>query len=117
MLEWYGEGMAKIGVLIGDGGCEMSRMLKGCQRKMIIVQGRDKGIFETAYFVLRRESEKRSLRDSDLLEEANRIINEQQLHDPKAGKCRRHRWTGVLLWLGGVLMGIGGTVIVTVLVR
>ena len=43
--------MAKIGVLMRDGGCEMSRMLKGCQRKMIVVQGRDKEIFETAYFV------------------------------------------------------------------
>jgi len=109
--------MAKIGVLMRDGGCEMSRMLKGCQRKMIVVQGRDKEIFETAYFVLRRESEKRALQDRDLLEEANRIINEQKIHDPTERKAKRHRLRGVLLWLSGVLMGIGGTVIVTALAR
>ena len=100
-----------------DGGCEMSRMLKGCQRKMIVVQGRDKEIFETAYFVLRRESEKRALRDRDLLEEANRIINEQKIHDTAELKMKQHRWVGLVLWLCGVLMGIGGTMIVNAVVR
>ena len=36
-------------------------MIKGCQRKMIVVQGKDKSIFETAYFVLRHESEQKAL--------------------------------------------------------
>ena len=95
----------------------MSRMLKGCQRKMVVVQGRDKGAFETAYFVLRRESEKKSFRDRELLEEANRIINEQQIRRDSPG-CTRGR-VGLLwlAWISGILMGCGGTVLLWVLLR
>ena len=49
-------------------------MLKGCQRTMIVVQGRDKSVFETAYFVLRREKERQGVTQSDMVAEANRII-------------------------------------------
>jgi hypothetical protein len=116
-IEWTGRELAKIGVQFGDGGSVMSRMLKGCQRRMIVVQGKDKGAFETAYFVLRRESERRSTHDGDLLEEANRIINEQQM-----GRGLRHVGRGRagvlwLLWLSGVLIGGGGMLLAEVLLR
>ena len=62
-------------------------MIKGCQRKMIVVRGRDKSVFETAYFVLRRESEERMGEERALLEEANRIINENRM--PKEKRRRK----------------------------
>ena len=94
----------------------MSRMLKGYQRKMVVVQGREKEAFETAYFVLRRESEKKSFRKGELLEEANRIINAQQIHGEPSGKQIR-RWVMWLLWFSGVLMGSGGVLLIGSLLR
>ncbi len=81
-------------------------MLKGCQRKMIEVRGRDKEVFETAYFVLRRESERRPLRQQDLLAEANRIINENSM--PRRKRAGRFGpLAAAALWLGGFLCGVG----------
>ena len=83
-------------------------MIKGCQRKMIVVQGKDKSIFETAYFVLRRESEQKELRENDMLAEATRIINENSV---KGRRRHRSRLWGFLLVLGGFLIGSGGTLL------
>jgi hypothetical protein len=116
-IEWTGRELAKIGVQFGDGGSVMSRMLKGCQRRMIVVQGKDKGAFETAYFVLRRESERRSTHDGDLLEEANRIINAQQVRVRRESDARRRKWYGWALWLFGVLVGVGGSLLICGLCR
>ena len=95
----------------------MSRMLKGCQRKMVIVPGKDKELFETAYFVLRRESQNRTLRHRDLLEEANRIINAQQVRVRRESDARRRKWYGWALWLFGVLVGVGGSLLICGLCR
>ena len=95
----------------------MSHMLKGCQRKMFVVRGRDKGAFETAYFVLRRESERKSFRDGELLEEANRIINEQQIPRERTSRGRGHAGLFWLSWIAGVLLGSGGTILLGVLLR
>lgn len=91
-------------------------MIKGCQRKMIVVQGRDKSVFETAYFVLRRESEERAGEERALLEEANRIINENRMPKEKR-RGKRHLWRLFGAWLCGCLVGCGGTLIVTNLIR
>lgn len=86
-------------------------MLKGCQRRMIVVQGRDKSLFETAYFVLRRESEGRGVRQADMVSEANRIIDESRL----VGRAPRGRWRGRLrvlcLLLCGYFLGCGSTLL------
>lgn len=88
-------------------------MLKGCQRKMIVVQGKDKSMFETAYFVLRRESESRGIREADMVAEANRIIDENRMPGRGALGCERWRrrlW-GICLMLGGCCCGCGGTLL------
>ena len=82
-------------------------MIKGCQRKMIVVQGKDKSIFETAYFVLRHESEQKELRECDMLSEATRIINESSVQNARAGRFRSLR-RGLWLFWGGFLLGGGG---------
>lgn len=85
-------------------------MIKGCQRKMVVVKGQDKSIFETAYFVLRREQEPKRLRESDMLSEATRIINENGGTGDRRARRRARLW-GVLLILGGFLMGSGATLL------
>ena len=48
-------------------------MIKGAQKRMIVVKTADSEVFEEAYFVLRKEA----LREGeDMVREANRIIDE-----------------------------------------
>ena len=95
----------------------MSRMLKGCERKMVVVQGQGNGAFEVAYFVLRRECEKKVTYKQDLLEEANRIINAQQLRAVRDRDLRCRKWLGWALWFFGVLVGAGIGILLSLLFR
>lgn len=47
-------------------------MIKGCQREMIVMQTQDSTLFESAYFILRRQRVPSS--KQDMVAEANRII-------------------------------------------
>ena len=49
-------------------------MIKGCERKILFVNGSESSLFESAYFVLRRSAEQEGGRHTDMLKEANRII-------------------------------------------
>ena len=49
-------------------------MLKGAQKNMIVVRTRDSRLFEEAYFVMRRNATATSADESDMLWEANRIL-------------------------------------------
>ena len=46
-------------------------MVKGAQKRMVVVKTADSDMFEEAYFVIRRNAGHRSM---DMLAEANRII-------------------------------------------
>ncbi len=46
-------------------------MLKGAQKKMIVVKTAESNVFEEAYFVVRRDAENSHM---DMLAEANKII-------------------------------------------
>ena len=77
-------------------------MLKGCQREMIVLQTQSSPLFESAYFVLRREC--RGAGRCDLLAEANRIIQGEK----GSGLWGRRRpWRAVLWFLLGFLVGGG----------
>ena len=47
-------------------------MIKGCQREMIVMQTQDSTLFESAYFILRRQ--KLPPGKQDMVAEAQRII-------------------------------------------
>lgn len=87
-------------------------MIRGAQKKMIVIRTHDSRVFEEAYFVMRRDTEA-SVGDSDMLTEADRIIRrhtagaERPLHQGRSRVRERVRY---LLWLGlGLLLGSGGT--------
>lgn len=75
-------------------------MLKGCQREMIVLQTQDSVLFESAYFVLRKE--KRAVPKTDLLAEANRIIGAGNEYL----KRRKKLPLRLFLFVGGVLAGM-----------
>ena len=49
-------------------------MLKGAQKRMIVIRTRNSRLFEEAYFVMRRDLPEAAHHGSDMLWEANRII-------------------------------------------
>lgn len=51
-------------------------MLKGCQRKIIVMKNTGSSIFEEAYFVIRETATKAHISEIDMITEANRIIKE-----------------------------------------
>ena len=79
-------------------------MLKGAQKRMIIVRTGDSRYFDEAYFVLRREVGTKASSRTDMLSEANRILEE-------SGITPRARRTSflfcALFFLLGALLGGG----------
>ena len=49
-------------------------MIKGCQRKVIVVKGEEENMFEYAYFVIKNDLKYDRLGEGDMVSEANRII-------------------------------------------
>ena len=74
-------------------------MLRGCQKQMIVLQTQQSTIFESAFFVLRRDNG--SMRQDDMLAEANRIIGE----GVTVRKKRRRFWWACVSFLLGALLG------------
>lgn len=85
-------------------------MIKGCQKKIIFIQGGESSPFETAYFVLKKDSENCCHGGDDILKEADRIIAER-LPDVKKKHNRRAKFKQMLyrlmLFTTGLLLGGG----------
>ncbi len=77
-------------------------MIKGAQKRMIVVKTGDSAVFEEVYFVMRRESSAERL---DMLAEANRII-ESCGGNRKRGKSKKLR---AIFWSLGIFL-CGGAV-------
>ena len=84
-------------------------MLKGAQKRMIIVRTGDSRYFDEAYFILRRELPQRGTGRGDMLREANRILEE-------CGVERRVRRRGGWVVFGvGLLLGAGTALLLCLL--
>jgi hypothetical protein len=87
-------------------------MLRGSQKRMIVVRTRDSRLFEEAYFVMRRETAPTATDTPDMLWEANRIIENTLPPAERSEAGATVGRPGVLraLWFGlGALCG-GGAV-------
>ena len=87
-------------------------MLRGAKKNMIVVRTRDSRMFEEAYFVMRRDPALTSVDESDMLWEANRILENAM---PRAGRelsevkpAERGGLLRGLLWFGLGLISGGG---------
>ena len=86
-------------------------MIKGVQRKMVVVKTDNSNVFETAYFVLRSDAERSRCESADLLGEANRIINQgnEEKTKRKEKKKRFGRFAAFCIFLLGVIFGSGSS--------
>ena len=78
-------------------------MVKGAQKRMVVVKINDSEVFEEAYFVLRHESRGE---ENDMVAEANRIIEECGGRKGKRSKYRiKELIRAAALFLGGGTLG------------
>ena len=89
-------------------------MIRGAQKRMIVIRTHDSRVFEEAYFVIRRDKDIPD-GDNDMLTEADRIIRHSTqgiaaISHPITKKDNRRRLISKLAWLiGGFLLGSGCT--------
>ena len=85
-------------------------MVKGCQRRIVMLRGTGSGMFEEAYFILKPE--KAETPEPLMIAEANRIIEENTLSAPTRHRPVRDRMKWRLhfflcgLCTGGGLVGL-----------
>ena len=87
-------------------------MLKGAQKRMIIVRTGDSRYFDEAYFVLRREIGAKASSRTDMLNEANRILEESGMK-PRAR--RKSFLVCTLFFLLGAVLGGGAAALLMLL--
>ncbi len=66
-------------------------MIKGCKKKIIYLKNTDSTLFDEAYFVLRKDSDKENYRESDMVDEAKRIV-EGASGERSVDKKRKSVW-------------------------
>ena len=82
-------------------------MLKGYQRKLVMIRTKDSSIFESAFFIL-RSTALREERGGDMITEANRILedNDQKKKRPRSFSARHIFISlGIGFALGSALVG------------
>lgn len=96
-------------------------MLRGSQKRMIVVRTRDSRVFEEAYFVMRRGADRgrtagADTDELDMLWEANRILENSLAKakgsavPPPQGLPPRRPFSRCLLWFASGLISGGGLV-------
>ncbi len=79
-------------------------MVRGCQRRVIMLRGEKESIFESALFVLKQDADLGGS-ESDMLKEATRIIQKSvSVPSRKSRKAQFFRAGG--LFLCGFIIGI-----------
>ncbi len=85
-------------------------MIKGCQKKIIMINDTGSDIFEQAYFIIKDETKSEKIGKTDMIREASRIIDENLLgaYFGKEKKIRkRKKACDTLMFSLGALCGSG----------
>ena len=97
-------------------------MLKGAQKRMVMLRTPNNSIFEAAYFILRDDTDVPAKgKQPTMLEEANRILDQSftprsALKKKQPGRLRAFLRRMLLLLLGFVL-GVGLCILLVALLR
>ncbi len=88
-------------------------MLKGAQKRMIVVKTQDSRIFEEAYFVMRGEP---SVSNTDIVSEANKIIESSgEKRNEKKKRSAAEALIPLFTFIAGSIAG-GGAVLAIMLI-
>ena len=92
-------------------------MIRGCQKKILFVEGNENSPFETAYFVLRKDAESGASGEDDIVRAADMIINERLPEENRKQK-KRERLKRIFLFLLSAVCGsvIGGGAVALLMV-
>ena len=89
-------------------------MLRGAEKRMIVVRTRDSRLFEEAYFVVRPEADRGDRGESNMVWEANRLLESsmdgwrnETIGNPHFPRSRRGGYRRGLWFLVGLLSGGG----------
>lgn len=78
-------------------------MLKGTQRKVIVIKDTKSGIFDEAYFMVKNSADSAHLTTSDMVFEADRIITSYTLKSGDDEKKEPEKYLRPLWFFVGVL--------------
>ena len=69
-------------------------MLKGTQRKVIVLKDTQSGIFDEAYFIVKKSADSKNLTTNDMVMEAERIITASVIRteEKRSEKLLRPFW-------------------------
>jgi len=88
-------------------------MLKGAQKRMIVLKTQDSRVFEEAYFVMRTDT---AASGEDMVSEANRIIDScLDKRRSRSSRGNRAVLAPVCAFIGGTVLGGGLTLLVTMI--
>ncbi len=77
-------------------------MLKGYERKLIMIRTKDSAFFESAFFVIKGDACKNRGNRAGMVEEARRILNESG--DVRVARENK-KWRALLTFFVGFLLG------------
>jgi len=85
-------------------------VIKGTNRSVVIINPEPKSIFETAFFVLKKDAGNCNLKNNDMISEANKIIAESYINSrsysmKKLPFAIRRRTLGIIMFLSGTACG------------
>ncbi|MGM9646096.1 MAG: hypothetical protein ACI3XS_05360 [Eubacteriales bacterium] len=88
-------------------------MIKGCQKRIIFVKDTGSDYFEEAYFIMKSDSELPKTEESDIVKEAENIVNASLAEPSPARKVKIGArsvcfFIGVFIGalIGGILFGL-----------
>ncbi len=89
-------------------------MIKGCEKKILFVEGNENSPFETAYFVLKKTSDA-GVGGDDIVRAADLIINERLPEENRRQKKKAKIKRAFILMLSGVVGSIIGGLVTTLI--
>lgn len=87
-------------------------MIKGCQKRAVVIKGSPQSAFESAYFIMKREHDGENERE--IIYQANRLISEHTINSKKR-ISRRAVLLLVAIFALGVALGVALGLVLSIL--
>lgn len=85
--------------------------MKGTQKKMLLLKNTGSDIFDEAYFILKDRFPAVAVSESDMIREANRIVNDNLISGYFTGGKAKKKPGALQAFIFGVVLGVGATLL------